>query len=55
MTATTPTSAAVAWRRLGRVIGIAGLATIVLIFVPAFVGAGQEPGFKASATEILTY
>jgi len=55
MTVTAPTSASVAWRRLGRVTGIAGLAAIVLIFVPAVAGTGQEPGFKAPATEILTY
>ena len=32
MTKPAPTSGAVAWQRLGRVTGVAGLAAIVLIF-----------------------
>jgi hypothetical protein len=55
MTITAPASAGVAWRRLGRVTGVAGLAAIVLIFVPLVVGTRPEPGFNAPATEILTY
>jgi hypothetical protein len=55
MTVTEPTSAAVPWRRLGRVTGIAGLATIVLVFVPVVTGSGQEPAFGGTAAEILTY
>lgn len=43
------------WRRVGRVTGIAGLTTIVLVFVPAIAGSGQEPSFKATATETLTF
>ena len=50
-----PGSTDVARRRLFRVTGIAGLAAIVLIFVAAVVGTGQEPTFKAPATEVLTY
>jgi hypothetical protein len=34
MTNTAPTSDAVAWQRLGRVSGVAGLAAVVLILVP---------------------
>jgi hypothetical protein len=55
MTITAPASAGVAWRRLGRVTGVAGLAAIVLIFVPIVVGTSPEPDFNAPATEFLTY
>ena len=54
MTNPAPTSGATAWPRLGRVTGLAGLATIVLIFV-AVVGTRDEPSFTATATEFLTY
>src|SRR5215470_182155 len=55
MTIPAPNSAAVAWRRLGRVTGVAGLAALVLIFVPIAVGTRPEPAFHAPATEFLTY
>jgi hypothetical protein len=55
MTIPAPNSAAVAWRRLGRVTGVAGLATLILIFVPIVVGTRPEPAFHAPATEFLTY
>ena len=55
MTITAQASAGVAWRRLGRVTGVAGLAAIVLIFVPIVVGTRPEPDFNAPATEFLTY
>ena len=55
MTNTAPTSGAVAWQRLGRVTGVAGLAAIVLILVPIVVGTRPEPAFTAAATEVLTY
>jgi hypothetical protein len=55
MTNTAPTSNAVAWQRLGRVTGVAGLAATVLIFVPVVVGTRPEPTFTATATEVLTY
>jgi hypothetical protein len=54
MTDRAPTSGAAAWRRLGRVSGVAGLAAIVQIFV-AVVGAREEPSFTATATEFLVY
>jgi hypothetical protein len=54
MTNTAPTSDAVAWQRLGRVIGVAGLATVVLFFI-AVVGTRDEPRFTATATEFLAY
>ena len=54
MTNSAPTSGAVAWQRLGRVTGVAGLAAILLIFV-ALVGTRPEPPFTATATEFLTY
>lgn len=55
MTITSPASAAVAWRRLGRVTGVTGLAAVALIFVPIVVGTRPEPPFNAPATEFLTY
>ncbi len=55
MTITAPTPAAVAWRRLGRVTGVAGVAAVVLILVPIVVGTRQEPTFDAAAIEVLTY
>jgi hypothetical protein len=55
MTITAPTSAAVAWRRLGRVTGVAGLAGVILILAPVVVGTRQEPTFDATAIEVLTY
>jgi len=55
MTITALASAGVAWRRLGRVTGVAGLAAVVLIFVPIVVGTPPEPDFNAPATEFLTY
>jgi hypothetical protein len=54
MTNTAPTSDAVAWQRLGRVTGVAGLAAIILIFV-ALVGTRPEPPFAAAAAEFLTH
>jgi hypothetical protein len=54
MTNVASTSAAVAWRRLGRVTGVAGLATIVVFFI-AVVGTRDEPPFTAPATEFLAY
>jgi hypothetical protein len=55
MTNTAPTSDAVAWQRLGRVSGVAGLAAVVLILVPVVVGTRPEPTFDAAAIEFLTY
>jgi hypothetical protein len=55
MTNTAPTSEAVAWQRLGRVTGVAGLAATVLILGPVVVGTRPEPSFTATATEFLTY
>ena len=54
MTDPVSTSGAAAWPRLGRVTGLAGLATIVPILV-AVVGTREEPSFTATATEFLTY
>jgi hypothetical protein len=54
MTNAAPSADAAAWQRLGRVTGIAGLATIVLIFV-AVVGTRDEPSITVTATEFLTY
>jgi magnesium-transporting ATPase (P-type) len=54
MTNTAPTSGAVAWQRLGRVTGVAGLAAVVLIFV-VLVGTREEPPFTATADEFLTH
>ena len=48
------TSGAVAWQRLDRVTGVAGLASLGLIFV-ALVGTRSEPDITAAtATEFLT-
>jgi hypothetical protein len=55
MTNTVSTPGAVAWQRMGRVTGVAGLAAVVLIFVPIVVGMRTEPAFTATATEFLTY
>jgi hypothetical protein len=55
MTNTAPTSDAIAWQRLGRVTGVAGLAAVVLILVPIVVGTRPEPTFDATAIEFLTY
>jgi Domain of unknown function (DUF4386) len=55
MTNTVSTPGAVAWQRMGRVTGVAGLAAVVLIFVPIVVGTRTEPAFTATATEFLTY
>jgi len=54
MTNTVPASGAVAWQRLDRVTGVAGLAATVLIFVPVDVGTRPESSFTATATEFLT-
>ena len=54
MTDPAPTSGAAAWRRLGRVTGVTGLAAIVQIFA-AVVGAREEPSLTATATEFLVY
>lgn len=53
MTVAAPTS--VAWRRLGRITGIAGLAAVALILGPLVIGTRPEPTFNATATEFLTY
>jgi hypothetical protein len=55
MSTIAPPSGAVAWRRLGRVTGIAGLAAVVLTFVPISVGSPEEPHFDAPATAFLAY
>jgi hypothetical protein len=55
MIASAPPSAAIPWRRLSRVTGIAGLATIVLLVVAVVVGTRQEPSFDATATDFLIY
>ena len=55
MTGTAPTSATVARQRLGRVTGITGLAAVVLLFGSVVVGTDTEPGFNASAIDVLTY
>ena len=44
-----------AWRRLARATGISGLATMVLIFVPALARSGLEPAFDAPAADVLVY
>jgi hypothetical protein len=51
MTNPAPTSGAVAWQRLGRVTGVAGLAATVLIFGVL----RPEPPFAAAAAEFLTH
>lgn len=43
------------WRQLNRIIGIAGLASMVLIFVPAIAGGGKEPGFDATAEDTVIF
>jgi hypothetical protein len=42
-------------KQLSRVVGIAGLATMVLLFVPIVAGSGQEPAFDGSTAEIVTF
>jgi hypothetical protein len=54
MADTAPTSDAGAWRRLGRVTGVAGIATVVLIFA-VLVGSREEPPFSAGANEFLAH
>src|SRR5262245_9064343 len=54
MADTAPTSDAVAWQRLGRVTGVAGIATVVLSFV-VLVDSRLEPPFSAGADEFLTH
>jgi hypothetical protein len=54
MTNPASTSGAVAWQRLGRVTGVAGLAAIVLI-LGVLVGMRPEPPFAAAAAEFLTH
>ena len=54
MANTAPTSDAVAWQRLGRVTGVAGLAAVVLLVV-VLVGSRAEPPFAAGADEFLTH
>ncbi len=44
-----------AWKQLSRVTGIAGLATMVLLFVPIVAGSGQEPAFDGSTVEIMSF
>ena len=51
--ASSPTD--VAWRRLFRVTGIAGLAATVLIFAAVLAGTRTEPTFNATAAEVLAY
>jgi hypothetical protein len=54
MTNPASTSGAVAWQRLRRVTGVAGLAAIVLI-LGVLVGTRPEPPFAAAAAEFLTH
>jgi hypothetical protein len=54
MTNTAPTTGAVAWQRLGRVTGVVGMATVVLIFV-VLVRTREEPPVTATADEFLTH
>ena len=44
-----------AWKQLSRATGIAGLATLVLLFVPLVAASGQEPSFDGSAAEVLRF
>ena len=53
MTSSTPATSA--WRLLGRVTGISGLAAVVLLVLAVAVGTRQEPGFDAPAIDVLTY
>jgi hypothetical protein len=50
---TAPEPTDVAWRRLFRATGIAGLAATVLIFAAVLAGTRTEPTFNATATEVL--
>jgi hypothetical protein len=54
MSTTAPTSDTVAWRRLRRVTAVAGLGSVILLFV-ALVGTHAEPPFNAPADEFLTH
>src|SRR5262249_11152341 len=54
MADTAPTSDAVAWQRLGRVTGAAGLAAVILIFV-VLIGSQEEPPFSAGADVFLAH
>ena len=54
MTNRSRTSGADAWQRLDRATGVAGLATVILIFA-VLVGSRQEPPFDATAGEFLTH
>jgi hypothetical protein len=54
-TAAAPEPTDVAWRRLFRATGIAGLAATVLIFAAVLVGTRTEPTFNTTATEVLAY
>lgn len=54
MTKTSVTPGDAAWQRLGRATGIAGLTTVVLLFV-VLVGSRTEPSFDAPAAEFLTH
>jgi hypothetical protein len=42
-------------RQLSRVTGVAGLTTMVLVFVPIVAGSGQEPDFDATPAEVVTF
>lgn len=53
-TATTASGAA-GHRQLSRVTGVAGLTTMVLLFVPAIAQSGQEPGFTGTREDILAF
>ncbi len=42
-------------RRLARVTGIAGLVTMILVFVPVIARSGREPGFDGTTEEIAAF
>jgi hypothetical protein len=44
-----------AWQQLARVTGLVGIASVVLIFVPIVAMSGEEPDFRGSAAEALTF
>jgi hypothetical protein len=50
-----PPQTGAARRQLSRVTGVAGPATMLLVFVPAVAGSGQEPAFDATPAEIVTF
>ncbi len=54
MADTAPPSDAVAWQRLGRVTGVAGIAAVILVFV-VLLGSREEPPFSAGADVFLTH